>query len=714
MRNLAGRLTARSSADLMRIAEFWQSVVYGRDRHAVVGQLYREMREVRSARDVWARLDLPEREIISLMALDDQEERSWTLPELAGTLGVAFESTRETAIGLYRKGLLYREGDDDELPVGELPKLFLPRELTSTFRRVHDEIDAGPLERVSFSVLLALLDETELEQAASFWGVEVQPGLQDRDDIARQLSQAVLDTDRRDLVIAGLSADGRRLWTLLAGREVPVAQLAEILNEAGITGEGLAVVQRQRNVVGELEDRLLAWHSYGQDESRNLFVPDSFREQRRHIQRSVAMPTQIETPPEVVGWNHPWAVPWDLLTLLREVSGRNTSPPAFTVIHQWQERLAGKLWNTGGDEYLANYLRFLTALGRNENVFQEEDEEGAPRPGRSWKAWRARSFPDQISHLIWWWTASPGWIEASTRSTVFVEYAALPQFRRKLLALMNQLEAGTWFSMGEVSRWVASIDPDILGDEAAIATAGALDVPPGHPGWSEAATATVVQEELESAFAWFGLIDMAIAETGMRCMRTTEMLAILQREGPIGDVPQPAGPAIQLTEDGIFELRAPSPVRVWSLSAFAELIALRPVAYYRITETSLRRALAEGPTLLDITGYLEAEMNSPLPSELRQQYQEWSIIDRLVQVRLTAEISTGSNQADDYLKGILREAGWELGSREKGFSALLPENVPAAEGMERVLGLLRGAGYFPNVKGPSELPSGEAGSSDAP
>ena len=52
VRNLAGRLNARSAEELSRIAGFWQIPVSGRERHSTVGQLYREMRDIRTARDL--------------------------------------------------------------------------------------------------------------------------------------------------------------------------------------------------------------------------------------------------------------------------------------------------------------------------------------------------------------------------------------------------------------------------------------------------------------------------------------------------------------------------------------------------------------------------------------------------------------------------------------------------------------------------------------
>ncbi len=708
MRNLAGRLTARSNAELMRIAEFWQTIVRGRDRHAVVGQLYREMREVRSARDVWARLDANERAIVSLMALDDQDERSWTLRELSDSLGWELEETRERAIDLYRKGLVYREGDDDELPVGELPRVFLPRELTSSFRRVQDEIDAGPLERVPLPALLALLDETELEQAATIWGVEVYPGLQDRENIARQLTQAMEDPDQRTAVIAGLSNDARAVWTLLVQREDGAAPLAELLEAAGIDGSEIAAAQRGRNALGELEECLLAWHSYGHEESRQVFVPNSIRERRRHIEREARVPQPVQAPATADLWIHPWALPWDMLTLLREVSKR--PPPApLTSPHLWKQRIGGRLWNSGSEDHISGYLAFLAALGRNENVFQDGvgDENGILQPGRAWKQWRTRSFADQYSHLIWWWLASPEWIESTDQSGVIVNRAALPQFRRKLIALMSQLDVGVWFDFEDAARWVADIDPDILGEEAAIATSAALAAPLGHPDRSRLATAAVVQAELATAFAWFGLTEMGRLAGGEVVMRTTDVLQGVQAGGPLQEEAPPAGPAIIVQSTGEIELRAPSPLRVWALSAFADPVSLRPVASYTITETSLRRALEDGPTLDDVTRFLEEESGTSPSAELAEHMQSWAAADRQVTIRLTAELIPNAEVDRAGLRSVVSEAGLELAGDEERVQILLPDDHEHPGQLHALMDLLTQAGYRTRMHRPPGLRSRE-------
>jgi hypothetical protein len=103
---------------------------------------------------------------------------------------------REVAIRLYRSGMLAREGDTQELPVGAVPRLFLPRELVQVFRRVQDEIDAGDLSGSSLRVLLEMLDDTEIEEAATIWGIRVIPGLRRRADLIGQILRQVASPDR--------------------------------------------------------------------------------------------------------------------------------------------------------------------------------------------------------------------------------------------------------------------------------------------------------------------------------------------------------------------------------------------------------------------------------------------------------------------------------------------------------------------------------------
>ncbi|MBA2248041.1 MAG: hypothetical protein H0W23_07925 [Chloroflexia bacterium] len=158
------------------------------------------MTDVRHARAVWERLDPNDQIVVHDLALAASELR--TVVEIAALTGLPDSVAREVSIRLYRAGMLAREGDTQELAVGAIPRLFLPRELAQVFRRVQDEIDAGDLSDSSLRVLLEMLDDTEIEEAATIWGIRVIPGLRRRGDLIGQILRQVASPERIARVVA--------------------------------------------------------------------------------------------------------------------------------------------------------------------------------------------------------------------------------------------------------------------------------------------------------------------------------------------------------------------------------------------------------------------------------------------------------------------------------------------------------------------------------
>ena len=69
-----------------------------------------------------------------------------------------------------------------------------PKERDKAFRkfqRAQDELDAGDLSGTSLRVILETLDDTELEEAASKWGIRVIPGQRRRHDLIQQILRQV-------------------------------------------------------------------------------------------------------------------------------------------------------------------------------------------------------------------------------------------------------------------------------------------------------------------------------------------------------------------------------------------------------------------------------------------------------------------------------------------------------------------------------------------
>src|SRR5665811_2520652 len=103
------------------------------------------MTDVRAARQFYAHLTPEPAAIVSALALASSELR--TLSEIAGLISMPEDTTRDAAVWLFSAGVLAREGDRQELPVGAIPRLFLPRELEQVFTRVMDEIELGDMRR---------------------------------------------------------------------------------------------------------------------------------------------------------------------------------------------------------------------------------------------------------------------------------------------------------------------------------------------------------------------------------------------------------------------------------------------------------------------------------------------------------------------------------------------------------------------------------------
>src|SRR4051794_36032750 len=103
MRNLLGRLNARTTEELTRIAAAWQVPLSAGDRPAMMSRLYRALADPRTVCDCWDRLPEDERAMVRLLVVGEQT--ALTLPELAAYLGAAEEDARQIAVRLYQKAI---------------------------------------------------------------------------------------------------------------------------------------------------------------------------------------------------------------------------------------------------------------------------------------------------------------------------------------------------------------------------------------------------------------------------------------------------------------------------------------------------------------------------------------------------------------------------------------------------------------------------------
>src|SRR5215218_1077433 len=424
MRNLLGRLHARRLPELLRIAEAWSVPLYVESKSEVVGTLYRVMTDPRTMRDIWNRLDSAERAVVIALADAPDSAPAPTVDELAVRLGVTPAEARETALRLYRAGILARDGDDEPLPIGVVPRLLLPRELALQVRRIQDEMAAGNLAQSPLRVLLELLDDAELEAAAKIWGLRTVPGVARRRDLAVRLLRLINDVTRVERVVRGRGRDAVAVWKIVSAAPGPVP-LAEVAAGVELGGSDTVTVARLRAALNELEGALLVWHAYRGDGTRWLFVPAEIRSPGDSEVSVLPELVAIELEPELAPpWRHPDALAWDLLTLLRIVSTPQTpvweaseSPPRWLL-----RAVAPRLWFGGKDGPPVGYLELLQALALAEGVMAI-DEDTRPRrivAGPHARGWRGSAFGTQKVRLRERWLRMSRWVEGEPAGVVDV------------------------------------------------------------------------------------------------------------------------------------------------------------------------------------------------------------------------------------------------------------------------------------------------------
>jgi hypothetical protein len=557
---------------------------------------------------------------------------------------------------------------------------------------------------------LELLDDAELEEAAQLWGLRVIPGLRERSELSSGLLRQVATPERIERVAAERRRDAAVIWRRI--RDEPDDQpvpLAEAAAAAGLGGNDPRSGQRLRAALAELETALLVWHTYRPDGSRWLFVPAELRSPTaaEPVAAPPLMPVAaatIETPAE----RHPHALAWDLLTLLRELTAPDAPPwsDEAEAPRAWLHRLNKRLWVRGEDVPPAGYLDLLVALARAEQLVRDEEGDDEPRLvlAPAARAWRDRSFPDQGARLRQRWLTSGEWIEGRTREQVEVWGADWRGFRRRLLALLGDLDPDAWYPVEAVAAWVAGRDPDLLGGNFTAATARRTGTGNRGPDARLAAVAEVVAVTLDTSLDWFGDIERALIPGHTSAVR---VLARALHDGqPATSSPPRSGERPLEVDDALdIHLHEPTPLRVWSLALFAEPERLERPAVYRVTAQSLARALAAGFDVAQVTTFLTKQGRAPLPAEAAARLDAWARGYRRVRLRRALLLTPDE---PDALADLARAAGAAgLTTHPFGTDGLLVEPPTVADdgadAEDAVLGLLREHGYSPQWTKPPRM-----------
>lgn len=702
MRNLLGRLHAHTPESLYRMARLWHVTLTGDDPGRHVGSLYRVMTDLRAVRETWEALSDESRAIIRLFTAP--EAVPLTIAELAAELELDRELVHTTARRLFRWGILARQGDLQELPVGQSPRVFVPRELVQDFRRVIDELELGDQSRSPLKTLLELRDEPEVEDVARRWGIQAIPGMRRRPELIQEILKQVAQPARVQEEIRSLPPAGGRLFAAVRDHAGPMP-MPEALAAAGLSQDDSdTTLAARRELLGELEARLLVVPTSLADGARALFVP-------QEIMQPGAIPTMRPLPalqplreaevvvgPEI----NAIAIAWDMLTVMREIqaTGAPVWVPGEAISQAWQRQLNGRLWLHGEETPPEGYLGMLLYLGLAVGVLEPGPrrptvgaERNAIRPrvtGRV-REWRSESFAGQVAALRESWLNAEPWVEAREREMIDVWGAQWSSFRRRLIEALAGLDGSHWLLVDDVASFIAEQDGGILGSTVMVASARNADV---SMDARTQAIAQIIGLELETAMHWFGFVALGrVAGQGlaMRVMPAASVAAAELRALPPGNEPS-EGPVLRITPGGLITLLRPTPLHVWSLLAFADAESLDPPTW-QLRPGSVGRALAAGFELDHIRSYLDRLAEDGLPEPLVTSLRQWTAGYKRVRARRVVHLVADAAANREELRAALAEHGAAvIGEHEGGFLVMLPaSDQPDPE--EALFGALRAAGF---------------------
>jgi hypothetical protein len=508
--------------------------------------------------------------------------------------------------------------------------------------------------------------------------------------------------DRRAAVERKLGWDAKRVLAKVL--ELPVGQttsLAEIEETLELDPNQPRTAERLRNALAELEEALLVWHTFLPEGGRALFQPMWEAPVVQPARNREEPPRAVDAIPER---NEPLdrhALAWDLLTLLRWLGAGTpavASLPSATM--RARRRFNELLWNRAAEEPLPGYLELLAALADQGNLLDPPDVELRANPAL--RVWRSRTFTEQTAQLLFWWLGATIWIEALDQEEVVVSGAHWPQFRRRLLVLLPELEPDGWYRLDELARWLSVRSSDALGDSVQIATSRPVDARLDRSVERLSSLEQVVERTLRSGFAWFGLVEIAhIPAIGVVARVTNAGLAAAGVREPSPE-PEPADPPLTIHPDLTVTLAAPSPVRIWSLTAFADQVRLHPQAEYRITNRSLKRALAAGFRVQDVETFLERQGGEPLAASARDQLQSWAETLGRVWLAPTLLVQAEQDEETRALRAPLTEAGLRVTPTGAALLVEGPEGMTAALLERKVAAALEGAGKSPQLRSSPE------------
>lgn len=660
-----------SAADLRAVAAAWSVPLVKRSHADNVALVFAAMTDRWIFEDVLDALPEPSRALLATLITQYPDG----LPEDAviGLHGDDSAAFAEALASLRTALLAVRSAEG---------ALYAPRELATLVARSVRERAGGDDAAPSLGRMLAALDLDTLADAARLWGVpevvgSVRPG--ERERLIAELKRRTMSARALAGVEATLSEPARQVVAAL--REMADAVP---LDEATARAR-IETPAARRALLRELTTSLLAWHEWHAG-VRALVMPAVFR-----VPGAAALPPLVAVaPPQITaGWRHPYAFAWDVLTLLRLIEREATlgSTHGLTSLAEnyalagafasqfWAGQGVGQEVGRDAPHPPAAALAFLATLIQARGLVTA-DARGQITL-RDPVAWAKGEFAAQTRALFATWQALAAWPEGRGAS-VALWGVHWPTVRARLLDSLAHCGANQWHTLENLLARLVAVRPALLGE--AFTAAGAVgQTQPDR----DALTYRCAEVTLRTALTWFGVVIWGKAGNGQEIVQLTDTGRWLLDRGPEPRLHEAPGPPLTVESDGCVFVRQAEPPHLWPLLAFAEAETLGQTSVYRITADTLRRALRRGPTMTQMTRFLESRTGGALPEELRETLRQWAQSLRRVTLVPAALLTAQDPAMHNEIARVLSAAGAAVETLPDG--RLLARHPDGAEALAAAL-----------------------------
>lgn len=692
MRNLLGRLLDRSPQSLAGIARFWEIEPRGPDLHHDVSLLYRTLTDPWNFALAWETLPTAEQAVLRTFADGIARDSDKLSREVIVDQDDLLPAIRK----LYKAGYVYHNissADESHMAV----ELFMPPELASMTAHVILEQEAGDPRDEPVPVLLERLDEALLIEMARDLGYSFIPAVSQRAELAGYIETRLTDPDYIESAIKALDPPAARLWHWLIQRMLPAGP-----GDAGIA-LGFSSIDL-RSAIQTLARSGLVWRSYGlagEDWGLRLVVPAAIRNPRRPEPVSLPDLVEVDAHRVVSGhWIHPSAAAWDLLTLLRQRVVRSSGSLSRDAGHgaPVSRRAGPDLWRGITGTLPNGYLAFLEYIAAGLGLVTDRDAL-VPVVERL-TPWTRLSFEEQTRQMIDLWRNAAEWFEGASTESLYAWGADWRGMRRNLLSSLTELGDDRWYTLDSVARRFAASHPTALGTHVTVAAASTQFEPPAASR-QQGVVRRAAELTLTTAGAWLGLVELAGSPKEPRLIRLTPLGSLIASDiQVVSEESDREAPPFAVQPNFEILLLTPSPRRVWTLSAFADLVHLDRVSIYRLSEQSILRSLDAGVSVRNVIRFLERQSGNPLPQNVAYTMNEWERRHRMVGIRKSVLLDLDGEPVPGDIERLLREGGIAA-ERLPGDRLLVPlsQAEDVADYVERIARILREAGHIPRRRG---------------